>query len=126
MMETLSYGYLKPTSPDRGPAVFPALEDNIERLNDHDHDGSNSAKIASINVNASVQNVFAASWVSLGGGNYRQLITVPIGVNLDTMMVNVRDSSGNYLWLTIERISSTTYYIYINDNTKNLTVLYTS
>ena len=42
MAITLSNGYIKPEDGDTGAVWFDALEDNIQRVNDHNHDGSNS------------------------------------------------------------------------------------
>ena len=41
-MLTLSHGYEKPETGDKGSVFFPALEDNIQKLNDHNHNGLNS------------------------------------------------------------------------------------
>ena len=43
MATTLSYGFVRPATGDKGSVFFPALEDNITQLNSHDHDGTDSA-----------------------------------------------------------------------------------
>ena len=45
-MQTLTYGFKKPQVTDKGPVVFPALEANWQQVNDHNHDGANSALIS--------------------------------------------------------------------------------
>lgn len=53
-MEILSYGYKKPVNGDTGDVFFPALEENIQKQNDHTHDGVNSAFIASQSPSAMI------------------------------------------------------------------------
>lgn len=57
-MDVLSYGYKKPQDGDTGDVFFPAIEDNIQRVNDHTHDGVNSAFIASQSPSATI-NLFS-------------------------------------------------------------------
>ena len=112
-MQTLSYGFKKPENDDRGDLFFPAMEENMQQLNDHTHNGVNSALLATTS-----QTILSASWVAaaIGGGLYRQLITVPTGFSYDTADIWFKLSTGEYVYPSIERASSTTYYIYTNDN----------
>ena len=41
-MIVLSNGYKLPETGDFGDVWFPALEDNIQRINTHNHDGTDS------------------------------------------------------------------------------------
>lgn len=127
-MITLTNGYKLPQSPDRGFTFFPALEFNIQRLNDHTHDGVDSEKIDASAIDSITQTILAAGWVSLGSGNYRQLVTVPGGINLDTIGVQFRIASGaadgHYITPSVEKVSVTQYYIYINDNTVDVKAFY--
>lgn len=127
-MQTLSYGYKKPQTGDKGSVFFPALEDNIQLLNDHSHNGSNSARLTASSVTVVTGTVLAASWAAVAGqtGTYRQLITMPVGLSYDDYMVSFKDASGHILYLTTEKVSTSTYYVYINDNTKALTAVYSS
>lgn len=118
-MQTLSYGYKKPANPDTGDLVFPALEADIQQLNDHNHDGANSAPLATTQ-----QSVLAASWSATANGTYRQLLTVPTGLSYDTCNIWVKRSTGEVAYPTLERVSSTTFYIYTNDNSLAYTVNY--
>lgn len=119
-MQTLSYGYKKPQNPDTGDIWFPAMESNMQQLNDHAHNGVDSAFLA-----VSSQSVLAAAWGSdLGGGRYRQLLTVPTGMTYAGCQIEVRRSTGEVCYPTIERVSSTQFYLYTNDNTLAYTVLY--
>lgn len=49
-MQTLTYGFKKPQVTDKGAIVFPALEANWQQVNDHNHDGVNSALISASNI----------------------------------------------------------------------------
>lgn len=119
-MLTLSKTYKKPQNPDTGDVWFPAMETNIQLLNDHNHDGVTSQFLASTS-----QSIVAASWLVFGaGGLYRQLLTVPVGMSYDSCEIWVLRSSGERVYATLERVSSTTFYLYTNDNTMNYTVLY--
>lgn len=126
-MQTLSYGFLKPQTGDRGSAYFPALEGDIQQLNDHVHNGVDSAKIASAGVLATTQAILSAAWVLVAGGTYRQLVTVPATITtLASWRVEFLDPSGFQQYLTMERVSTTTFYVYINDNSLALTAQYLS
>lgn len=119
-LSTLSYGFIKPSDPTYGDQFFPAMETNIQKMNDHTHDGSNSAPIA-----ATTQTVSSASWGSdLGGGTYRQLITTPSGYSFDSNRIEVRRSTGEMSYPTIVRVSATTFYIYTNDNSVTYSIQY--
>jgi hypothetical protein len=120
-MNTLSYGFLQPEPPDTGDIFFPGLTANWAQVNNHNHDGSTSAPLAT-----QTQSILSANWLSaaIGGGLYYQTLTVPTGLSFDVCQVWFKLSSGQYVNLSIERVSSTTFNIFINDNTLNLTAYY--
>lgn len=120
-MITLSKGYKKPQNPDTGDQWFPALELDIQMLNDHNHDGLTSQPLATLS-----QSILAANWVTApqGGGLYRQLLNVPSGLSYDTCDIWVLRSTGERAYPSIERASSTQCYIYVNDNSVAYTVQY--
>ena len=124
-MLTLTYGYLKPQSGDKGVALFTALETNIQKLNDHTHNGSDSSLIDSKSVLAIPQTLNAGDWVTYGGppGFYRQLVTLPVGFMFDTVQIGFR-VGGRAALLGVEKVSSTTYYLYTIDNTISPVALY--
>lgn len=126
-MQTLSHGVKKPETGDKGSVWFPAMEDNCDILNDHNHDGSNSAPIPSTSISPVTQSVSSASWAAVSGGTYRQLLTVPNGKTYDNSIILFRHSvSKKQMYLEVEPVSSNTYYVYINDNTVSLTAFYVS
>jgi hypothetical protein len=124
-MQTLSYGYLKPQTGDKGSIFFPALEADIQQLNDHTHNGVNSALISSSSITPLTQNILAASWVATSGGTYRQLVSVTGGLSYDQFIVSVKlTATGHLIYPTIEKVSSTTFYVYTNDNSLDYTLVY--
>lgn len=120
-MITLSKGYKKPQNPDTGDIFFPALETDIQMLNDHNHDGVTSQPLATLS-----QSILHANWVAspAGGGLYRQLLTVPTGLSYDTCDIWVLRSTGERVYAGMSRVSSTTFYLHTNDNTLDYTVQY--
>lgn len=117
-MLTLSYGYYKPQTGDKGSTWFPRIEDNFQRLNDHTHDGLNSALIpsSSITKTAFKSTILSTGWTTLGGGNVKKTITVPAGVLEvnDYSIYFYITATGFRLLPTVERVSATTYDIYTN------------
>ena len=120
-MTSLPYGYELPQNPDTGDVFWPALEENFTQLASHNHDGTNSAPLASKTLSA-----LAANWVS-SGGQYRQLLTLPTGFSYDTTWLCARNTATGeqeYVkFVKFAKVTSTTFYIYSSDNTVSFTVL---
>ena len=125
-MLTLSHGYKKPETGDRGSVWFPALEDDIQRLNDHDHDGINSELIPASSINKYDQTLSFIDWVSDGGGTYSQVVTTPAGiVDINDYFIKFYNAAnGHQLHLSWERLTATTYTVRINDSSLNVVALY--
>lgn len=123
-MLTLSYGYKKPESGDKGPVVFPALEDDIQRVNDHTHNGVNSAPLTPSSVVVSNATLLPANWVAVSDGIYKQVVTMPSGISFDNVHISFRISSGFMAALSVKRLSTTQYEVYINDASETVTVTY--
>lgn len=120
-IQTLSKGYKKPVAPSTGDQFFPAMEENIQRMNDHVHDGTTGA----ITPN-STQNILKADWVSVSGGAglYSQVVTLPTGRSYDTTDISFRLSTGEIVNPTVEKVDATSYRVYTNDNTKDYVAIY--
>lgn len=123
----LSFGYRKPQDGDKGSTFWDDLEDDIQQLNDHSHNGTNSAKLSANATNSISADVFAANWVA-NGYTYRQLLTVPTGMAYDNLNVIFRDAATarRQAFLQTEKVSATQYYVYCNDNTKSFKAVYSS
>jgi hypothetical protein len=130
-MQTLSYGFKKPQTGDKGSVFFPALEDNFQQLNDHTHNGTNSARLTSASVTVVTGTASAASWVAVDAvnqpGTYKQSLTMPVGMLFDDYHVAFRNSgTGEQLFLSLVKTGISTFDVYINDNSINLYILYGS
>lgn len=126
-MQTLTYGYKKPQDGDKGQVVFDAIEEDIQRANDHTHNGTDSAPLPAQSILGITQAIASADWVANGAtGFYRQLVTVPAGFDFDKVHISVRTSgsSGEYVYPQIERVSTTQYYIYTIDNSQAFVACY--
>lgn len=131
MSTTLSYGFVKPATGDKGSTFWGQLEGDIQQLNDHNHNGTNSVKLSAASAISTKQSISSGSWSSQGAGMYRQTITLPAaltnvsGIYDDYNILMRNAANGRPLVLTLEKVTSTTYYVYINDNTLDLTAVYT-
>ena len=130
MSTTTSHNLVKPATGDRGTVFWPALEAAIQRLNDHTHNGTDSETINPRYFSKTTNTLVIASWSAVAGqtGTYRQLEAVPTGYTVDgsnpKFMVGSGSDAGAVLFLSTEKVSSTTYYVYINDNTIDVKVVY--
>jgi hypothetical protein len=124
MATTLSYGYIQPENGDKGSTWFPALNDNIQQLNDHTHDGITSSLIPGTSVSSSSVSIPAASWVYDSVGRYRQDVTVPAGYNMDSYSITFKLSTGEIILPSIIRISSSSFRIFGPDNTLTYTAVF--
>lgn len=123
MAETLSNGYIKPQTGDRGSVFFPALESNIQKLNDHNHNGSNSEKLTADSIEAITETILPASWALQANGLYRALVTMPGSLEFDTKGIQLR-VGNNPIYGEVEKVTANTFYVYVNDNTLTVTVLF--
>jgi hypothetical protein len=127
MALTLSFGYKKNQTGDKGSVFFPDLEFNIQRINDHDHDGVNSKKIPLSSIDVPTHTVLAAGWAAIPGelGSFSQDVTVPANVNLTRNVPRfVKALTGEILSLSVIILTPTTYTVFINDNSVDLQVTY--
>ncbi len=130
MGTTLSYGFEKPATGDKGSTFFPALESDIQQMNDHNHNGVNSAKLAAGSTQATVQHLAHASWVG-ASAPYSMVVTIPSALTLtgsvyeDLAMQFRNHADGSIMYLDMVKDSSTTFTLYINDNTIDVDVAYT-
>lgn len=125
MATTLSYGYVKPDTGDTGSVWFPALEDDITQLNDHNHDGVNSAPLSGAFLQPGLVQALAANWILVSSGVYEQTLTVPSSFNIDTSVIYFKRISDNSLiYGEIQKLSSTSFKIFSNTNTIGINVYF--
>ena len=125
MAKTLSNGYIKPVTDDTGDTYFVNLEDNIQTVNDHDHTGG--AKGGKL-MTPTTQTIASGSWVDQGNDTFSQVIDVTSAnsnFTVDAIGMEFRLSNGDVIYPTVNKTSSTTYTIFINDSSQALTALYT-
>ena len=124
-MQVLTYGLNKPETGDKGSVFFPALEANITQLDSHNHDGVNSPKVPITNITVATQAIASGSWVSAGNGRYKQTVSMSGGKQYDDYFITFRETStGHQLGLTCEKVGATSYDVYINDNSLDVTAYY--
>ena len=126
-MDTLSYGFKRPDSGDKGATLFTALEDDITQLNDHTHNGTNSSRIAVSAMPVSTQSISSGSWAAVSGqtGHYSQTVTLSGGLLYNEVVITFRHpSTGDQIFATVTKASSTSYVVYTSDNTIGLTAVY--
>lgn len=134
MVQTLTFGLKKPETGDKGTPVFEALEDNIDLLDTHDHDGQNSKRMNSYNVSRGTVSVSDSEWSS-SGNLYRKTVTLPTGFSTangsDFGKASIRfflsggTYDGNECLPKIERINATSFYLYSPVNDQAFTVVFT-
>lgn len=114
-MITLSKGFKLPETGDFGDVWFPALEDNIQQLNDHKHDGLDSEKIPSGNLSASVVTTLVGAFADQGDGYWRASVSTPGGVALSDLSVTVRDPTTlEPIYAKLAKNTASSIYVYIN------------
>lgn len=114
-MIILSKGYKKPQTGDFGDVWFPALEDNIDLSNSHNHDGIDGEKIDSISLNSTIATVLAAAFSDQGNGYWRATVTVPNGGLVDNYVITAKDpTTKEPVELRMEKLSATQFYLYTN------------
>ena len=121
LVTTLSFGYKKPEDGDKGQTVFDALEDNIDRLNSHDHDNVDSARVNSYNLSRGSVAVPSTGW-SASGNLFRQSVSFPAGFSTANgsdygnahirFFYNGGTRDGEELFPKTEKIDATSFFLY--------------
>lgn len=127
-MLTLTYGYKKPETGDKGSIFFPALEYNIQQLNDHTHNGINSSKLNTSSSVVMTSTILAANWIDSGAGYWYQIITMPAGILYDEVIISFKNSASPYdlYYLKCVKVSANSFSVSINDPSISLLAVYSS
>ena len=121
MSSTLSKGVVRPDNGDTGDVWFAGIISNANWMNSHTHNGTDAQALSS-----TTQSVLHANWAAapIGGGLYVQTMTMPAGFSYDQCQIWFKLSSNEYVYPSVERVSSTSFKVYINDNTLDLIANY--
>lgn len=129
MATVLGYGFVKPDVGDESSTRWMVdHRNNWQKVNDHTHDGVNSALISIPTIVKVIQSYVAADWVFLADGIYTQTVSMPIGYEYDNAFFEHTITNGTYAdseWSprTI-KTGASSYTIYSNDNTIDFDVRY--
>lgn len=124
-MQTLSYGYKQPEDGDIGSVFFPALNDNIAQLNNHNHDGVTSAPIPSSAIASGTVSLTSGAWTLVSTGLYSQTVTVPTGFSYVNNVIQIKNAANDQIiFPTHEKVTATTFRVFTYDNTLNMTAVF--
>jgi hypothetical protein len=115
-MIVLSYGFKQPQNGDASSVWFPALAENVTLLNNHTHDGSNSSFLNAGSIAPASVDILAVNWTLVSTGIYTQTVTTPLEVNLDDNIMQIKLSTGEFVYPSITRLTPTSFSIRTNDN----------
>lgn len=113
--------YEIPDNKETGSSVFDKLEEFMERMATHTHDGSDSNTIT-LNIQKGVQDLEANgvdfTWTLVSPGKYRALVDVIAGSTFDdnvrTYYYREGSSEPKAFFPTVEKVSDLQYYLYSN------------
>jgi hypothetical protein len=128
MPTTTTYGYKKPITGERG--YFTSLEFNIDRTDSHSHDGITAPLLAPIAISKPTATLASGAWVAVAGktGLFRQDVTLPASYTMEQVglkfLVSGGGEDGAELLLSVDKLTSTSFRVYINDSSLALKVVY--
>jgi hypothetical protein len=123
-LTTLTYGLKLPASGDRGATLFAALEGNINQLDAHNHNGTNSPKLPGSSITGTVVPAGAGSWIADVNGMHYQTVTLGSGYDFDKQQILVKlTSTKEYVYPKMERVSASQVKVWTNDNTVGFDLL---
>ncbi len=114
MSTTLSNGYKLPENGDLGSSWFPDLEFDIQRLNDHSHNGIDSNKLTASSISLITETIALDAYTYDETSNrYKAVLAMPSGLRVDTTNINFRDAvTKEKVYLSIEKASINTFNVY--------------
>jgi hypothetical protein len=127
MSTTLSKGYRQPENGDR--SWYGDLNFNIERLNDHQHDGVDSAQIQLRHIVKQSQVIADTDWgPDLGGATYSYSVTMPSGLAFTDAQLRFVEVTGTNTGVeihpTVIQTAAGAFDVLVNDNTMTVKVIY--
>lgn len=123
MADTLSNGYKRSLNGETDWWTHYTF--NIERVNDHTHDGTSSTKINTKDLTRHTQVVSNASWIIVSSGNhYSKNFTVPAGYDASQCVMTFFDQADNVqIFPTVTRVNATTFKLEVSEPL-NILVVY--
>jgi hypothetical protein len=105
-----------PTQGDKGSSFCPAITEDLTILDSHNHNGTNSEKIAANSINKPELILASNGWV-LSGGDYKQTATLPNGYDFDKtnfkFVINSGSEAGSVIHPTVVKKTNSTFDVYI-------------
>jgi len=133
-MNVLDYNFRKPEKGDSGLVSANALEHNIDLVVAHNHNGTNSEKIAPNALDRQSDSIRAVDWVANPTGEgYKQTVSISndaqiAGVSMATsepaFYISIGTNKYKRIYPDLQNISLTTYDLIVNDSSLELEVLY--
>lgn len=120
-MQTLSCGYKKPEPSDTGDVFYPAMSDNMDLVNNHTHNGSDSAPLT-----GTLGTLDSGAWVAVGArpGIYSQVLTITPVFSAYSSTFWFFDSNVNSVNLEYVVTSTGSITVYTNDSSETYTAYY--
>ena len=114
MSTTLSNGYKLPENGDLGSSWFPDLAFDIQRLNDHSHNGIDSNKLTASSITLLTETLSEEAFTLDAELNkYKTLVAMPSGLRVDTTSINFRDVvTKEKVYLSIEKATVNTFTVF--------------
>jgi hypothetical protein len=118
---------LIPEAGDRGKTFCPSISQNMEILDSHTHNGSDSDKISSENVLKSNIVLAEGDWASNERG-FKQSVSLPTGFTFDEVdlvfTINTGPLLGQRITPTIVKTSSSTFDVFVTLGNYDLKVVF--
>lgn len=129
MATILGYGFVKPDVGDESSTQWMVdHRNNWQKVNDHTHNGVDSALISIPSTVKVVQSYAAAGWALVADGVYAQTVTMPVGYEYENAFFEHMITNGTYTdceWNPRTfKTGLASYLIYSNDNTITFDVRY--
>lgn len=85
-----------PETGDRGNVFSPAISDDLDTLDKHNHDGITSPTIKAKSIEKNTINIVNSGWIN-NGTDFYQEVTLPTGYDFDTTTIKAIINSGPFV-----------------------------
>lgn len=113
-----------PQTGDKGDVFFPILERDIEKINNHTHNGLNAAKISTTDINKATVAIPKESWTAQVNGVWSQEVLIPNDANYADVYIMIKSApAGEQLFLDVKPVlgQPKKFIVYCNDNNVSAT-----